>query len=179
MGVDGFSPLLRIMKKEEKIKHEKGAVIMRRCNQVVGILLLIFSVWVIMASRDLVYKEEFSPGAGFFPIWLGISLLILSIILLFANTILKLNISADNPFPGREALLRIMTILGSLLVSLLVFERIGFLLTMGSLIAFLLIFVEKYRWYSSIFISAVMVFAIYGLFKIGLNVPLPPGLFHR
>ena len=152
---------------------------MRRCNQVVGILLLVFSIWVIIASQDLIYKEEFSPGAGFFPFWLGLSLLILSIVLLFTSTILKLNITEGNPFPGRQALLRIITILGSLLVSLLLFERLGFLLTMGLFIAFLLIFVEKYRWYSGIFISALMVFAIYGLFKIGLDVPLPPGLFHR
>ena len=152
---------------------------MRRCNQVVGILLFVFSIWVILVSRDLVYKEEFSPGAGFFPFWLGLSLLILSVVLLLKSTILKFDMAEDNPFPGRQALLRIVSIMGSLLVGLLVFERIGFLLTMGLFIAFLLIFVEKYRWYSSIFISALMVFAIYGLFKIGLDVPLPPGLFHR
>lgn len=152
---------------------------MRRCNQVVGILLLIFSIWIIVASLELVYTVEFSPGAGFFPFWLGISLLILSVVLLFYNTILKSSMTEGNPFPERHALLRIASILGSLLVSLLLFERAGFLLTMGLFVAFLLIIVEKYRWYSGILISASMVFAIYGIFKIWLDVPLPPGLFHR
>lgn len=152
---------------------------MRRCNQVVGILLLVFSIWVIWASTELIYTVEFSPGAGFFPFWLGISLLVLSVVLLLNSTILKFNITEENPFPGRQALLRIISILGSLLVGLLVFERLGFLLTMGLFIAVLLIIVEKYRWYSGIIISALMVFAIYGIFKIGLDVPLPPGLFHR
>ena len=152
---------------------------MRRCNQVVGILLLVFSIWVIWTSTELIYTVEFSPGAGFFPFWLGISLLILSVVLLLNNTILKLHMTEENPFPGRSALLRIISILGSLLVGLIVFERIGFLLTMGLLVAFLLIFLEKYRWYSGIVISALMVFAIYGVFKIWLDVPLPPGLFHR
>lgn len=152
---------------------------MRRCNQVVGILLLIFSIWVIIASRDLVYAEEFSPGAGFFPFWLGISLLILSLILLVNSAILKFHMTEDNPFPGKQALLRILYILGSLLVSMLIFERVGFLITMGVFVAFLLIYLEKYRWYSGIVVSALMVFAIYGIFKIWLSVPLPPGLFHR
>ena len=152
---------------------------MRRCNQVVGVLLLIFSIWIIMGSRDLVYTEEFSPGAGFFPFWLGLSLLILSAVLLLNSTILKFHMTEDNPFPERHAMLRVMSILGSLLVSLLLFERIGFLLSMGLLVVFLLIFMEKYRWYNGVIISSVMVFAIYGIFKIWLNVPLPPGLFHR
>jgi len=62
---------------------------MRRCNQVAGILLVIFSIWVIVTSTELDYLIEFSPGAGFFPLWLGISLLILSVILLFNSTLLN------------------------------------------------------------------------------------------
>jgi len=60
-----------------------------------------------------------------------------------------------------------------------VFERIGFLLAMGLLVAFLLIFVEKYRWYSGIIISLVTVFAIYGIFKMWLDVPLRSDSFVR
>ena len=151
---------------------------MRRCNQVVGVLLLIFSIWIITVSRDLVYTVEFSPGAGFFPIWLGISLLILSLILLLNSTILKFDISEANPLPGKQAILRIIFILGSLLVSILIFERIGFLITMFFFVAFLLIFLEKYRWYTGALISVFMVSAVFGIFKIWLNVNLPLGLFH-
>jgi putative tricarboxylic transport membrane protein len=150
---------------------------MRRCNQVVGVLLLIFSIWIITVSRNLVYTVEFSPGAGFFPIWLGISLLILSLILLLKSTILKFDISEVNPLPGRVAILRIMLILGSLLISIVLFEPLGFLITMFFLVAFLLIVLEKYRWYTGALISVLMVSAVYGLFKIWLNVNLPPGLF--
>ncbi|MDZ4164877.1 MAG: tripartite tricarboxylate transporter TctB family protein [Smithellaceae bacterium] len=149
---------------------------MRRCNQVVGVLLLVFSILVIYQSRDLVYAVEFSPGAGFFPFWLGISLLLLSLILLLNSTLIKSRLSEGNPFPDRQALLRVLCILGSLLISILFFERLGFLIVMVLFIAFLLIFLEKYRWYSGVLISLVMVFAVYGLFKIWLGVPLPPGL---
>ncbi len=151
---------------------------MRRCNQVASILLLILSIAVIVGSGDLVYRVEFSPGAGFFPFWLGVSLLILSLILLMKSTVLKSPLTDENPLPGREALLRILFILGSLFVAVLLFERIGFLITMFFLSAFLLIFLEKYRWYSGILISLTMVFAVYGIFKIWLNVPLPLGLLH-
>lgn len=152
---------------------------MRRCNQVVSILLLLFSAWVVIVSRDLVYSVEFSPGAGFFPFWLGVSLFILSLILLVNSTILKFHMTEGNPFPGKQALLRLLYIMGSLLVSMLLFERLGFLITMGLYGAFLFIYLEKYRWYSGIAISAAMVLAVYGVFKIWLDVPLPPGLLHR
>lgn len=151
---------------------------MRRCNQVAGILLLILSVAVIYGSGDLVYKVEFSPGAGFFPFWLGVSLLVLSVILLVKNTILKSPLTDENPLPGREGLLRILSIMGSLLVGILLFERIGFLITMFLVVTFLLIVLEKYRWYRGILISLAMVFAVYQIFKVWLNVPLPLGLFH-
>lgn len=152
---------------------------MRRCNQVVSILLLVFSIWVIVVARGLIYRVEFSPGAGFFPFWLGVSLFILSLILLVNSTILKFHMTEDNPFPGKQALLRLLYIMGSLLIGMLSFERLGFLITMGLFAAFLLIYMEKYRWYSGIMISALMVFAVYGIFKIWLDVPLPPGLLHR
>ena len=150
---------------------------MRRCNQVAGIVLLIFSIVVIVKSTDLVYVVEFSPGAGFFPFWLGIILAVSCLILLVHNTILKSPESGDNPFPDRQAILRIAFILGSFLAGILVFERIGFLISMFLFTTFLLVVVEKYRWYLGIAISLTMVFAVYGIFKIGLDIPLPPGLF--
>jgi hypothetical protein len=153
-------------------------MVMRRCNQAASILLLILSIAAIVGSRDLIYKVEFSPGAGFFPFWLGVSLMALSLILLLKNTVLKSAVKEENPLPGRGALLRILSILGSLLVGILLFERIGFLITMFSISAFLLIFLERYRWYSGILISLVMVGTVYGIFKIWLNVPLPLGLLH-
>lgn len=151
---------------------------MRRCNQVASILLLILSVAMIIGSGDLIYKVEFSPGAGFFPFWLGVSLLILSLILLLKNTLFKSSEKEENPLPGKGALLRILSIMGSLLVAILLFERIGFLITMFFVAAFLLIFLERYRWYIGILISLTMVFVVYGIFKIWLNVPLPLGLLH-
>lgn len=150
---------------------------MRKCNQVVGIILLIFSIWVIKESRGLVYTVEFSPGAGFFPFWLGISLLGLSFLLFLNSTIFRIHEAEENPLPGKQALLRIILILGSLLLSILIFEPIGFLLSMVIFVAFLLITLEKYRWYSGFLMSMLMVFSIYGIFKVWLGIPLPLGLF--
>ena len=149
---------------------------MRRCNQIVGILLLILSIWVIKGSKELVYRVEFSPGAGFFPLWLGICLAVLSLILLLKNTIFKLSGKEGNPLPGQKQLMRILLILGSLLISILVFEHVGFLISMFLFVGFMLIFLEKYRWYTGILLSGSMVFAVYSIFKIWLGTPLPPGI---
>jgi hypothetical protein len=99
---------------------------MRRCNQVAGFLLLILSISILIASRDLVYDVEYSPGAGFFPIWLGILLLILSVVLIFNSTVLKHDMTEENPFPARAAVMRIILILGSTLLSIVLFEQLGF-----------------------------------------------------
>ena len=149
---------------------------MRRCNQVVGILLLIFSIWVVKESRGLVYTVEFSPGAGFFPFWLGVSLLVLSLILFLGNTIISPRGAEGTPLPGKQALFRIVLILGALLLSILIFESLGFLLSMILFIVFLLMILEKHRWYSAIPMSLVMVFSIYGIFRVWLGIPLPLGI---
>lgn len=150
---------------------------MRRCDRVAGILLLVLAVGVIAESRGLVYVVEFSPGAGFFPVWLGLSLLILSLVFLWTSAVRKSRGAEENPLPGKRALLRVTLILGSLLVTILAFEHLGFLLSMFLFVSFLLIYLEDYRWYSGIGLSAGMVCAIYALFRIGLKVPLPSGFF--
>jgi putative tricarboxylic transport membrane protein len=149
---------------------------MRKCNQAMGIILLLLSLFVIFGSRELEYTREFTPGAGFLPFWLGISLAILSIVLLIKNTILKSNKSEDNPLPRKQAFLRIIIIFGSLFAGVLLLERLGFLLVMTLFTACLLIFLENFRWYKGALISVVMVSAVYGIFKIWLNIPLPSGL---
>ncbi len=141
-----------------------------------GIILLLLAVFVIIGSRELEYTREFTPGAGFFPFWLGISLALLSIVLLIKNTILESHKREGSPLPGKQAFLRIMLILGALLADLLLLERIGFLLAMTVFASFLLIFLENYRWYKGVLISVVMVFAVYGIFKIWLDIPLPRGI---
>ena len=149
---------------------------MRRCNQVVGVLLLILAVWVLMESRHLEYSVEFSPGAGFFPFWLGISLFVLSLILVLSKSIKPKGGEKEDPLPSNQALLRIFLILSALFVSMLLFERIGFLITLFLFIAFLLIFLEQYRWYNATLISLLMVFSVYSIFKIALDIPLPLGI---
>ena len=151
---------------------------MRRCNQVVSILLLILSIYVIIGSRELTYTVEFSPGAGFFPFWLGISLFICSFILLLNSSILKYYTNEENPFPDKQAFLRIIFIAVSSFIGIVMFEQIGFLISMTLLVAALLVFLEKYKWYSGILIAVLMVSAIYGLFKGSLAIPLPRGVFY-
>ncbi len=150
---------------------------MRRCDQVMGVLLLLLSAGVLVESRGLVYREDFSPGAGFFPIWLGISLAILSVTLLLQSTVFRADGGKENPLPGKEALVRVILIATALLVAIVLFERAGFLLSMFVFVAFLLIYLEGYRWYAGIGISGGTVFAIYALFKLALDVRLPSGLF--
>lgn len=149
---------------------------MRRCNQVTSVLFFIFAVIVIIQSRKLVYAVEFTPGAGFFPFWLGIILAISSLILLVRNTILRVGETGESTLPSKHSIFRIMLVLSSFFFSIMVFERIGFLISMFFFISFLLIVLEKYRWYYGLLISLGMVSAAYGIFKMGLGISLPPGL---
>ena len=43
-----------------------------------GILLTSFGTLVIYEARDLPYVSEFGPGPGFFPLWIGIGIVLCS-----------------------------------------------------------------------------------------------------
>src|SRR3970282_2870239 len=50
-----------------------------------GICIGFFGVYVAFEALKLPYVSEFGPGPGFFPLWIGIGLTLLSLLLIVAN----------------------------------------------------------------------------------------------
>ena len=55
---------------------------MHRADRIFGILFLAFGIYLIISSREFAYWQDFGPGSGYFPFWLGAILILLSAILL-------------------------------------------------------------------------------------------------
>jgi len=149
----------------------------RRIDQVSGLIWLMVGALVIMESRDLLYKDEFGPGPGFFPFWLG-----LAVSLLGAGLLVKATLHREGDenisFSGKHAALQMFVVMASFFVFVFLIEKTGFYLAAGLLFLVLLWAVEGKGWKFSLAVALLAALALWGIFGVALKVDLPSGFIN-
>ncbi|MGE5577269.1 MAG: tripartite tricarboxylate transporter TctB family protein [Syntrophothermus sp.] len=148
---------------------------MKRADMIIAALCLFVSGAFAVESLKLGYMAEFTPGSGFFPLWLAIALAIASLILLVQSVMRR----EENGswLPDREGLKRVLLLAGATVVSVFLMPYIGMLLAIGLFMLFLMLTIEKHSWLGIIGVSALTPLVIYLVFQRWLLVPLPIGVF--
>jgi putative tricarboxylic transport membrane protein len=150
---------------------------MRKADRITGVIVLLFSLYLMEESWRMPPSATFGPGAGFLPFWLGALLAILSIILVL-NSSRQPVIPAKKPvFPGGRTLLTLGAVIAGLTVYILTLEILGFLVGTGLLTAFLLGVVEREKWYTTIMVAVLNSAGLYLVFQVLLGVNLPANRF--
>lgn len=111
------------------------------------------------------------PGPGFFPLALGLTLLVLAAAIVIAR--LRQPAEGEHVELGHPPVLA--TLAGLVLVALL-FERLGALITLGGFSAGMLVFVAGVRPLPAMLASVLGMLAVWSVFNVLLGVQLPPGL---
>ncbi|MDP1675157.1 MAG: tripartite tricarboxylate transporter TctB family protein [Burkholderiales bacterium] len=146
---------------------------MRRLNGDVlsGAVLVALGVYVIIEALGWNYMSEEGPGPGFFPLWYGIAMVVLSLVLVLR--------SAINPAPGAPA---DWTAIGRALLAWAAFagcvalmQPLGFLLSFALLTLFVV--AVMYGRPLKIAMAAAVGNAVvfYFLFVLALDLSLPVG----
>jgi putative tricarboxylic transport membrane protein len=112
------------------------------------------------------------PGPGFLPFSLAIVLIILSLILIFSKW--KKG-TATAPFWPHRTWLRPLLGVAILIFFALVVEQVGFLITTFIFLVIWMGVIERVRWFTIISISIGTTAALYLIFALFLDVPLPMG----
>ena len=150
---------------------------MRRADLVTGIIVLIFSLALMEGSRRMPPSATFGPGAGFLPFWLGALLALLSILLIVFTFRRPVVPATKSVFPSGKALLMVGGAIAGLAMYILTLEILGFLLGTGLLTAFLLGFVGREKWYTTILVAVLNSAGLYLVFHVLLGVNLPASRF--
>ena len=148
-------------------------------DTIAGIILLLFGVMGIVLSLSYSYAEEYTPGPGFYPFWLSVILIVLSLALLISA---RKSSSTSNPATEKAPKMFsrpkiIFTILGVLLLVAIFLEKLGFIIMVGFTVSiFAKIVKPDYTWKKSILFGLVSTLIIYNSFRYGLGILLPKGV---
>ena len=151
---------------------------MRRYQISCALFLFSFGAFICEEARKLDYGLIVKPGPGFFPFWLGILLMIVSLVLIGHYALEKFDpsVASQRLWKGL-AWGKVLYSLGSLVIYAVFLETVGYIITTFLLLFFLFLGVGSQRWLVAILGSLTTSFITYALFKLWLQVQLPVGLW--
>ncbi len=143
-----------------------------------ALFLLFFGIFICWEARGLDVGRVVKPGPGFFPFWLGMALIIVSLALLspFGRKKIAPSTSSQARWKGLhwEKVLYSMV---ALLLYALFLETLGYILATFLLLFFFFRVVEPQKWVVVFLGSVITSFITYFLFKVWLQGQLPTGLW--
>lgn len=148
---------------------------MQKRNLYSSFFFLALSIFVFIEVAGMPVGTLATPRNGFWPLIHGILLAVLSLILL--GQAVKEKERKPLPFwtePGSWK--RVGMTLGALFVFGLVYEHLGFLLSIFFLIGFMARSIGSMSWLEALILAAASSLASYGLFGMLLDMPLPGGI---
>jgi putative tricarboxylic transport membrane protein len=141
-------------------------------NLMAGACLAAFGIYVISAAFRLSYVSEVGPGPGFFPLWLGIGLVLLASYLMITSVVRSRHAEKDGSrlskgtgraLAGWLALMWAIALLG----------RIGFALSFIILTTFLIVALDRRPALLAVGVAIGLALAFHLIFVVALDVSLP------
>ena len=146
---------------------------MKRVYQVASLVFLAFSIYLLVTSHQMEYMAPTGPGPGFFPVWLGALLAVLSVIWLVQSSIGPNEPIETGFVPSREGALRVFSVVVALAIFSWVVELFGFQLTMLVFLATLLMTLGRQNLMTTAAVAIGGSFGVYYIFTQWLDVSLP------
>jgi putative tricarboxylic transport membrane protein len=140
---------------------------------IAGTVLAAFGAYVISVAAKLPYVSDVGPGHGFFPLWLGIGLVVFAAALMSASftSSVKARSSSWNsmvrPLAGWLAVMIAIALLG----------KIGFALSFVILTVFLVVALDRRPLSLAVGVAVGLAVAFHLVFVVGLDVSLPKAVW--
>lgn len=141
-----------------------------------GLVLAALGAYIIKESLGWVYLGEDGPGAGFFPRWYGIAMVVFSL-LLVAGAVLKHDPALRNRAIDWSEMRRALTCWAALVACVALLKVLGFFLSFSLLGWFLIAVMFRRPQRIALVLSIGGALGFYLLFSWGLNLRLPSGMF--
>jgi putative tricarboxylic transport membrane protein len=145
----------------------------RRGDVVSGAVLAGLGLYIIVEARRWEYLGADGPGPGFFPLWYGIAMLALALLLVATS----IRAGSAAPAPGRpRELARALVAWAALAACVALTSVLGFLIAFGLFTLFVVAVMYRRPLLPALAIAIGCAVAFYLLFPVALNVALPTGI---
>ena len=138
-----------------------------------AILGLALGFFLIFQGIKLPPGKEGAPGPGFFPVWIGVALMVFAVFLWVRPQGTQ---RLGDLFPRGKEARRVAWALAALILYTALLKPVGFLITTFLLFLTLLQFYQRGRWWAAVALSLAAVLGSYWLFARFFEMPLPEGL---
>ena len=139
-----------------------------------GLALAALGTYIVVQARGWDYKTEEGPGPGFFPLWYGSFMVVLSL-LLVAGAVLKR--PADDGGPAWPDVRRAMLCWVAFVVSIVLMDFVGFIPAFAALTWFMVTVMARQSQRVALPLAIGGAVGFWVLFSWALDVGLPAGRF--
>lgn len=139
-----------------------------------GLVLGALGVFIIMEARQWEFLGPDGPGAGFFPLWYGIAMAVLSVVLVISSVLRKAS-RADVAFNWRETG-RALAVWLALVVSVAALKLLGFAISFALLTFFIVAVMYRRPLTIAASVAVTSAAGFYFVFAFALGVSLPAGV---
>ncbi len=146
--------------------------LLRNGDFVSGAVLAALGVFIITEARQWEYLGPDGPGPGFFPLWYGIGLLVLSVMLMVVH-------ARQAPAPesrGMAGTGRPFATWAALVVCVALLKVLGFIVAFSLFALFIVRFLYRQSFGKALAVAVGGAVGFYLLFDVALNVALPAGM---
>jgi putative tricarboxylic transport membrane protein len=147
---------------------------MHRADRIFGILFLVFGIYLVISSREFDYWQDFGPGSGYFPFWLGAILVLLSAILLVQAFFFHKE--KEKGVGLHRGTMYPCAVLLGMFVCFLLMDYLGFIIPVLLFIMVIMEILEPKKRMLHAGIVLVTGFILYFVFAYWMGIPFPTGI---
>jgi len=147
---------------------------MRIANRIASILLFSFGIYVFVQALKFDYMVDGTPGPGFLPFWVGLSISLVALIPL-VRTFTKFASKLANPFQKGD-FKNFFIVIGTSVGVILVTPLTGLLIALGLMVGVICKLMGTESWKMVIGLAVISPVVLYVIFDVILGVPLPKGI---
>ena len=139
-----------------------------------GLALAALGAYIVVTAHAWDYMGEDGPGPGFFPLWYGGAMIVLSLALV-AGAVLRRGAAA--PMPRMADLGRALLCWAAFVACIALMRVVGFVAAFALLTWFVIAVMARRPQRVALPIAIGGALAFYAIFSWALEVSLPPGMF--
>jgi len=147
-----------------------------RGEVVSGVVLAALGAYIIAEARGWEYFGADGPGAGFFPLWYGIAMVVLALLLIGSSLLRHAAGKSGRPADWR-GIGRALLVWSAFASSIALLKFLGFFLSFALLTLFIVAVMYRRPLLQALAVAIGGAIGFYLLFPLALNVRLPMGVF--